>query len=99
MSENDLYYHNSIELVMIGDRISFKKLFKTVEGEVVYIPGQSRNNHFLGDDVWAIKLDDEPNDIRIMGFSPKEDKYAIKKISLIKRGGGFNEITPGEEIL
>jgi len=84
---------------MVGDGISFKKLFKTVEGEIVYIPGRSKNNNFLGNDVWAIQLDDEPDNVRTMGFFPEEDKYASKKISLIRRGGGFNEITPGEEIL
>lgn len=99
MNQEYIYYYGSEDPVLVGDRILYKKLFSQVRGTVVYVPRQSNENKSLGDDTWAIQLDDEPNDIRSLPFYPKEEKYAIKKISLLRRGNKNQEIGTDEEIL
>lgn len=100
MNDNSIYYNESQTPVLIGDKITFQKLFKTVKGIVVYIPGQCKLNRSLGDDTWAIQLEDEPNDIRSMAFYPFEEKYAIKKIKFVSRGNGQKAaLKSDEEIL
>jgi len=92
------YWGTDID-VMLGDRIGFKKIFTTVTGEVVYIPTQPLLNRSLGDDTWAVKLDNEPNDIRSMIFVPEQEPFTHKKIFFIERGSGKNLISEDEEIL
>ena len=92
-----LYIDSDIE-VKLGDRILFKKLFKSVEGEVVYLPGQSREHKAFGDDTWAVQLDDEPGNVKNMVYAPDQEPFAHKKIKFICRGEAKNAVTPDEEI-
>ena len=92
------YWDTDIDM-MLGDKIRFKKMFKTVSGEVVYVPMQSPLNKAFGDDTWAIQLDDEPNDVRSMIFVPDQEPFAHKKVTFIERGPGQNLISEDEEIL
>ena len=99
MNESCLFYYDTDEPVLVGDRIQFRKLFGKVEGEVVYIPGQTEINRVFGNELWAIQLDNEPNDVRSMPYFPSFEKYASKKILLLSRGKSTKEILPEEEIL
>ena len=92
------YYQTDID-IYLGDRINYKKLFKTVSGSVVYIPNQSKENKSLGDDTWAIQLDDEPNDVITMIFVPSQEPFAHKRVRFLSRGGKENQIQSKENIL
>ena len=93
-----LYIDTDIE-VRLGDRILYKKLFKSVEGQVVYLPDQSPIHRAFGDDTWAIQLDDEPSDVRNMVYAPHQERFAHKKITFLYRGEDDKAVNPDEEII
>jgi hypothetical protein len=97
--KNKLFYSKTRTEVKLGDRILFKKFFKSVEGQVVYLPGQSPSNKAFGDDTWAIQLDDESGDVRSMLYAPQQEPFAHSKISFQKRGTADKAVTPDEDIV
>ena len=94
-----LVYFDTETQVKLGDIIKFKKLFKSVKGQVVYIPGQSKINPSFGEDTWAIQLDDEPGDVRSMVYAPDQENFAYKKIEFLCRGESDNAVGPDENII
>ena len=94
-----LKYFKTNEPVLVGDRIKVKSFWGEMEGEVVYVPNQSELNPNLGEDTWAIQLDSETSDIRSMPFYPNYEKFAPRKITLIKRNPSTKDIKVDEDIL
>ncbi|WMS88924.1 hypothetical protein [Pleionea litopenaei] len=47
--------------------------------------------------LWAIQLDDKPNDVLTMGYFPPND-VVPKKLEFLSRGDGVNRIDENEEI-
>ncbi len=96
MIKGNLVYYRTEIPVLLGDRVRYNGIFHKKEGTVVYVPGQSELNRELEyDDVrfWAIQLDEEPGDIRQLGYFPDHTIEAPKKIEFLCRGDAKNRIT------
>jgi len=93
MTKNDykMYYFNTDTDIRLGDKITYRKLLgcKKKLGTVVYVPGESpvNKNMEYGDvKLWGFILDDDPNTLFTMGYFPREEKYAHKRINFVSRG-------------
>jgi len=97
MESNKLYYYGTDIDVQLGDKIIYKEwgLFNK-PATVVYVPGQSKVHNSIGDDQWAIELDNS-KDLIVMPFFPHYDPYTLKKIKFISRGS-TDGIQENEEI-
>jgi len=86
LKNNKLYYYGTNIDVRLGDKVMYKEwgLFNK-EATVVYLPGQSEIHKNIGDDQWAIELNDS-KELIIMPFFPHYDPYTLKKIKFIARG-------------
>lgn len=100
MTDNFMYYSSTNIEVKLGDRINYKKLFGKKEGEVVYVPEQSKKNSNLeyGDvQLWAIQLNDDESIIQ-MPYFLEEDNYTNKRIEFVSRSEPKNPIQEAEPI-
>lgn len=85
MNKNKLYYKDTNVDVRLGDKVLYKEwgLFKK-PATVVYVPGQSKIQKHIGDDQWAIELN-ESKDLITMAFFPHYDNCAHKNIIFVSR--------------
>lgn len=93
-----LYYYGTHDEVRLGDRVRIKRWLRSdLYGTVCYIPGLSPTHAAIGNDQWAIRLDDET--VVAMGYFPEDQLCGQpgKKYILVGRGTG-GELDPNERL-
>ena len=99
MINKKLYYNGTDIDVRLGDKILYKVwYFVNKPATVVYVPAQSKSDWLdIGDDQWAIKIDDEDDEYLVMGYFPDIGEIMPKKITFVSRGEVSKEIKKMEE--
>jgi hypothetical protein len=99
VDETSFHYFGSDNPVRVGDRILVRSLFGRAKlATIVYIPGQCKPDHDLGNDQWAYKFDDGGG-IWAAGYSPKQYPSPSKRIRFVSRPGQeANEVMQAYQI-